>query len=125
MQRLGYKRYVSQGGDWGAIISQVMAVQAPQGLLGIHINMPGTVPPGVLRLIRNREPAPASFSDAEKMAFAGLENFYRKGFGYAEMMNTRPQTLGYALADSPVGMLPSSTTSSPSGRTAAASRRRC
>ena len=105
MQRLGYRRYVSQGGDWGAILSEVMAVQAPQGLLGIHINMPGTVPPSVLRLIRNRDPVPSSFSDAEKIAFAGLEHFYRKGFGYAEMMNTRPQTLGYALADSPVGML--------------------
>ena len=56
MQRLGYRQYVSQGGDWGAIISQVMAVQAPEGLLGIHINMPGTVPPSVLRLIRNRDP---------------------------------------------------------------------
>ena len=105
IQRLGYQRYVSQGGDWGAIISQVMAVQAPAGLLGIHTNMPGTVPQSVLRLIRNRDPAPSSFSDAEKAAFASLEYFYRKGFGYAEMMNTRPQTLGYGLADSPVGML--------------------
>ncbi|HWS87699.1 MAG TPA: epoxide hydrolase [Pyrinomonadaceae bacterium] len=105
MQRLGYRRYVSQGGDWGAIISEVLAVQAPEGLLGIHVNMPGTVPPEVLRLIRNREPAPPNFTEAEKTAFAGLEYFYRKGFGYAEMMNTRPQTLGYALADSPVGML--------------------
>ena len=105
MKRLGYTRYVSQGGDWGAIISEVMAVQAPAGLLAIHINMPGTVPPDVLRLVRNREPAPADFSDAEKLAFKGLENFYHKGFGYAEMMNTRPQTIGYSLADSPVGML--------------------
>ena len=105
MLRLGYKRYVSQGGDWGAIISEVLAVQAPEGLLGIHVNMPGTVPPDVLRLIRNREPAPQGFTEAERAAFAGLDYFYRKGFGYAEMMNTRPQTLGYALADSPVGML--------------------
>ena len=105
MKRLGYTQYVAQGGDWGAIIAEVMAVQAPDGLLGIHINMPGTVPPSVLRLIRNRDPAPSSFSEAEKVAFAGLEYFYRKGFGYAEMMNTRPQTLGYSLADSPVGML--------------------
>jgi pimeloyl-ACP methyl ester carboxylesterase len=105
MLRLGHNEYVSQGGDWGAIISEVMAVQAPKGLLAIHINMPGTVPPDVLDLIRLRQPAPASFSEAEKTAFAGLEYFYRKGFGYAEMMNTRPQTLGYSLADSPVGML--------------------
>jgi pimeloyl-ACP methyl ester carboxylesterase len=104
MKRLGYERYVSQGGDWGAIISQVMAVQAPAGLLGIHTNMPGTTPPGVLRLVRNGEPAPAEFSPAEKAAFAGLEIFYRKGFGYAEMMNTRPQTLGYGLSDSPVAL---------------------
>ena len=105
MKRLGYPRYVSQGGDWGAIISEVMAVQAPDGLLGIHVNMPGTVPPDVLRLLRNRDPAPANFSDAEKRAYAGLQYFYGKGFGYAEMMNTRPQTIGYSLADSPVGML--------------------
>lgn len=104
MKRVGYERYVSQGGDWGAIISQVMAVQAPAGLLGIHTNMPGTTPPGVLRLIRNHEPAPAEFSSDEKVAFAGLEEFYRKGFGYAEMMNTRPQTLGYGLSDSPVAL---------------------
>lgn len=105
MMRLGYKQYVSQGGDWGAIISEVMAVQAPDGLLGIHINMPGTVPPSVIRIIQNRDPAPASFTKEEKLAFTGLDYFYRKGFGYAEMMNTRPQTLGYALADSPVGLL--------------------
>ncbi len=104
MRRLGYKQYVAQGGDWGAIISQVMAVQAPKGLLGIHTNMPGVVPPSVLELIRDNEPAPASFSDAEKTAYAGLTAFYKKGFGYAEMMNTRPQTLGYGLADSPVAM---------------------
>jgi pimeloyl-ACP methyl ester carboxylesterase len=104
MRRLGYARYVSQGGDWGAIISEVMAVQAPAGLLGIHINMPGTVPPGVVKLARNGEPVPAEFSDAEKAAYASLVEFYTKGFGYADMMNTRPQTLGYSLADSPVGM---------------------
>jgi pimeloyl-ACP methyl ester carboxylesterase len=104
MKRLGYTRYVSQGGDWGAIISQVMAVQAPEGLLGIHTNMPGTVPSSVLRLIRNRDPVPSGFSDAEKVAYAGLDAFYRTGFGYADLMNTRPQTLGYSLADSPVGM---------------------
>lgn len=104
MHRLGYTRYVAQGGDWGAIISEVMAVQAPAGLLGIHINMPGTVPANVVNLVRTRQPVPADFSDAEKAAYAGLDVFYNKGFGYAEMMNTRPQTLGYSLADSPVGM---------------------
>ncbi len=104
MGRLGYKSYVSQGGDWGAIISEVMAVQAPTGLLGIHINMPGTAPASVLKLLRNGDPVPAEFSDVEKAAYASLDAFYKQGFGYAAMMNTRPQTLGYGLADSPVGM---------------------
>jgi len=104
MQRLGYKRYVAQGGDWGAIISEIMAIQAPPGLLGIHTNMPGTVPPEVVQLVRTRQPVPAGFSAEEKAAYASLDVFYNQGFGYAEMMNTRPQTLGYALADSPVGL---------------------
>lgn len=104
MQRLGYGRYVAQGGDWGAIISQVMAAQAPAGLLGIHTNMPGTVPASVVTRVRSRAPVPADFSDAEKAAYASLDVFYNQGFGYAEMMNTRPQTIGYALADSPAGM---------------------
>jgi pimeloyl-ACP methyl ester carboxylesterase len=104
MQRLGYTRYVAQGGDWGAIISEVMAAQAPTGLLGVHTNMPGTVPPDVVQLVRTRQPVPVGFSDAEKAAYASLDVFYNHGFGYAEMMNTRPQTLGYSLADSPVGL---------------------
>jgi pimeloyl-ACP methyl ester carboxylesterase len=104
MLRLGYGRYVSQGGDWGAIISELLAVQAPEGLLGIHVNMPGTVPPGVLRHLRNFDPAPAELSDREKIAYDRLLHFYRDGFGYAAMMNQSPQTIGYALADSPVGM---------------------
>lgn len=104
MLRLGYPRYVAQGGDWGAIISELMAVQAPAGLLGIHINMPGTVPPAIVQQVRTKQAVPAGFSAAEKKAWAGLDFFYNKGFGYAEMMNTRPQTLGYALADSPVAM---------------------
>jgi len=104
MHRLGYAQYVSQGGDWGAIISEVMAVQAPPGLIGIHINMPGTVPASVVQQVRTRQPVPAGFSDVEKAAYASLDVFYNQGFGYAEMMNTRPQTLGYSLADSPVGM---------------------
>ena len=102
--RLGYQRYVSQGGDWGAIISELLAVQAPEGLLGIHVNMPGTVPNAVLRHLRNFDPAPAELSDREKVAYERLLHFYRDGFGYAAMMNQSPQTIGYALADSPVGM---------------------
>src|SRR3712207_5028206 len=104
MRRLGYARYVSQGGDWGAIISQLLAVQAPAGLLGIHVNMPGTVPPDVLRHLRNFDPAPAELSDREQIAYDRLLHFYRDGFGYAAMMNQSPQTIGYALADSPVAM---------------------
>jgi pimeloyl-ACP methyl ester carboxylesterase len=104
MGRLGYDRYVAQGGDWGAIISEVMAAQAPTGLLGIHTNMPGTVPPDVVQMVRTRAPVPATFSPEEKAAYASLDVFYNQGFGYAEMMNTRPQTLGYSLSDSPVGL---------------------
>ena len=104
MLRLDYSQYVSQGGDWGAIISELLAVQAPEGLLGIHVNMPGTVPPDVLRHLRNFDPVPAELSAAEKVAYDRLLHFYRDGFGYAAMMNQSPQTIGYALADSPVGM---------------------
>jgi len=104
MDRLGYPHYVSQGGDWGAIISEVLAVQAPEGLLAIHVNMPGTVPEDVLRHLRNFDPAPAQLSDREKIAYERLLHFYHDGFGYAAMMNQSPQTIGYALADSPVGM---------------------
>jgi pimeloyl-ACP methyl ester carboxylesterase len=104
MHRLGYTRYVSQGGDWGAIVSEVMALQAPPGLLAIHINMPGTTPASVLRLIRNGDPVPSDFSDVEKRAFTSVNDFYKNGFGYADMMNTRPQTIGYGLSDSPVGL---------------------
>ncbi|RWK68356.1 epoxide hydrolase family protein [Mesorhizobium sp.] len=104
MLRLDYPQYVSQGGDWGAIISEILAVQAPKGLLGIHINMPGTLPPDVLRHIRNFDPAPSDLSDREKLAYDRLLHFYRDGFGYAAMMNQSPQTIGYAFADSPVAM---------------------
>jgi len=104
MKRLGYSEYVSQGGDWGAIISEILALQLPEGLLGIHVNMPGTVPPDVLRHLRNFDPAPAKLSKREKLAYERLLHFYRDGFGYAAMMNQSPQTIGYALADSPVAM---------------------
>ncbi|GGX60325.1 multidrug MFS transporter [Streptomyces minutiscleroticus] len=104
MIRLGHRQYVSQGGDWGAIVAQLQAVQRPEGLLGIHVNMPGTVPPDVLRHLRNFDPAPAKLSAREKDAYGRLLHFYREGFGYAAMMNQSPQTIGYALADSPVAM---------------------
>ena len=106
MSRLGYKRYVSQGGDWGAIIADVMARQAPPGLLGIHLNYAPrpTVPPEIARVLTSGGPAPAGLSQEEKVAFDGLDAFYRKGFGYNLLQGTRPQTLGYSLADSPVGL---------------------
>jgi pimeloyl-ACP methyl ester carboxylesterase len=104
MGRLGYKRYVSQGGDGGSVVSDVMARQAPAGLLGIHVNMPATVPPDVAKALNNGDPAPAALSDKEKAAFDSLDTFYKKNCGYAAMMVTRPQTVGYGLSDSPVGL---------------------
>jgi pimeloyl-ACP methyl ester carboxylesterase len=104
MQRLGYQRYVSQGGDWGSVVADVMAKQAPPGLLGVHVNMPATVPPEIAKALQNGEPPPAGLSPDEKVAYEGMDALYRKGSGYALMMVTRPQTLGYALTDSPVGL---------------------
>ncbi len=104
MARLGYQHYVSQGGDWGAVISDKMASQAPPGLIAIHINMPATVPQDVARALADGDPAPAGLTDAEKTAFDQLAKLYAKGSGYSAMMVTRPQTLGYGLADSPAGL---------------------
>ncbi len=104
MKRLGYKNYVSQGGDWGSVVANAMGRQAPQGLLGIHVNMPATVPADVAKALKNGEPAPAGLSEVEKAAFKSLNNLYTRGGGYAGMMVTRPQTLGYGLSDSPVGL---------------------
>jgi pimeloyl-ACP methyl ester carboxylesterase len=104
MKRLGYKQYVSQGGDWGSVVANKMARQKPAGLLGIHVNMPATVPPDIAKALSNGEPAPPALSAKEKAAFESLDYLYKKGGGYAAMMVTRPQTLGYGLADSPVGL---------------------
>jgi pimeloyl-ACP methyl ester carboxylesterase len=104
MKRLGYTKYVSQGGDWGSVISDVMARQAPAGLLGIHVNMPATVPADVAKALNNGEPAPAGLSASEKAAFDSLDNFYKHNKGYSDMMVTRPQTVGYGLTDSPAGL---------------------
>ena len=103
MERLGYERYVSQGGDHGSVVSDWMARQAPPGLQGIHVNMPATVPPDVAKALNDGDPAPAGLSDVEKAAFDKLNTFYKLGCGYSAMMVTRPQTVGYALADSPAG----------------------
>ncbi|KQO20538.1 multidrug MFS transporter [Flavobacterium sp. Leaf82] len=104
MKRLGYKNYVSQGGDWGSVIADAMARQAPQGLLGIHVNMPATVPADIAKALKDGDPAPAGLSVKEKAAFVSLNKLYTRGGGYAGMMVTRPQTLGYGLTDSPVGL---------------------
>ena len=103
MQRLGYTQYVAQGGDWGAIISEVMALQQPPGLLGIHTNMAATVPPDVSKALAAGGPPPAGLLPEEKFAWDGLYDFYKNGLGYANEMALRPQTL-YGIVDSPVGL---------------------
>ena len=104
MRRLGYTRYVSQGGDWGSVVADAMGRQAPAGLLGIHVNMPATVPPEIAKALQAGEAAPAGLSEREKVAYDGMANLYTKGSGYAIEMVTRPQTIGYSLSDSPVGL---------------------
>src|SRR6266850_3242419 len=103
MQRLGYTRYVAQGGDWGNAVSEVMALQQPTGLLGIHTNMAATVPPDVSKALAVGGPPPAGLSPDEKHAWDQLDDFYKNGLGYALEMNNRPQTL-YGIVDSPVGL---------------------
>lgn len=104
MSRLGYTRYVAQGGDWGAPISSAMARQVATGLLGIHINLPATVPQEVAMVLAAGGTAPAGLSEQERAAFSSLDTFFKKHRAYAAMMGTRPQTIGYALTDSPVGL---------------------
>ena len=103
MQRLGYAKYVAQGGDWGNAVSETMAQQQPPGLLGIHTNMAATVPADVAKALSLGAPPPAGLSPDEKHAWDQLDDFYKKGLGYAIEMNNRPQTL-YGLVDSPVGL---------------------
>jgi pimeloyl-ACP methyl ester carboxylesterase len=102
MQRLGYTRFVAQGGDWGAIVTDAMALEAPPELLGMHTNMPATVPPDVAKAIQNGEPPPSGLSADERRAYEQLVSTYKQ-VAYAQMMGTRPQTL-YGIADSPVGL---------------------
>jgi pimeloyl-ACP methyl ester carboxylesterase len=103
MQRLGYTRYVAQGGDWGNAVSEVMALQQPKGLLGIHTNMAATVPADVSKALSAGGPPPAGLSGDEKHAWDQLDDFYKHGLAYAQEMSNRPQTL-YGIADSPVGL---------------------
>ncbi|OUL98606.1 epoxide hydrolase family protein [Variovorax sp. JS1663] len=107
MKRVGYERYAAQGGDWGAIICDALGRQAPAGLIGMHVNRverATTLPPDVGKALMNGEPAPASLTEEERSVFNEAREFLNKGFGYAAIMNTRPQTIGYGLADSPVAL---------------------
>src|SRR5207302_7843233 len=100
---LGYTRYVAQGGDWGNAVTEQMALLTPPGLIGIHTNMPATVPADIDKAAFAGAPAPSGLSADEKHAYDQLAFFYKHGLGYANEMANRPQTL-YALADSPVGL---------------------
>lgn len=103
MKRLGYKRFVAQGGDWGNAVTEQMALLTPAELIGIHTNMPATVPADVAKALQFGEPAPATLSGDERHAYDQLDYFYKHGLGYANEMANRPQTL-YAIEDSPVGL---------------------
>ncbi|MFW6749083.1 epoxide hydrolase family protein [Pseudomonas glycinae] len=103
MKRLGYSHYVSQGGDHGSVISDALGRLAPPGLLGIHLNMPATVPPELVKPINSGDPAPAGLTAPEVTAFNSLSQFFGRNAAYGAMMVTRPQTIGYLLADSPAG----------------------
>jgi pimeloyl-ACP methyl ester carboxylesterase len=104
MKRLGYTRYVAQGGDWGSPVSSAMARQAVPGLLGIHLNLPATVPPDIAAVLASGGPAPKGLSAKERAAFDSLDTFYKKRRAYGAMMGTRPQVIGQALTDSPAGL---------------------
>jgi len=103
MKRIGYPRYVAQGGDWGAVVVDQMGVQAPSGLLGIHTNMPGIFPVDIDQAAFSGAPAPSGLSADEKVAYQHLQFVYQKGIAYGFQMGLRPQTL-YGIADSPVGL---------------------
>ena len=103
MKRLGYTRYVAQGGDWGALVTEQMGLQAPPELLGIHVNMPGVFPEDINNAAFSGAPAPAGLSADEKVAYERLQFVYQKGIGYGFQLGLRPQTM-YGIADSPVGL---------------------
>jgi pimeloyl-ACP methyl ester carboxylesterase len=103
MKRLGYTKFVAQGGDWGAIITDLIGVQAPPELAGIHTNMAGALPPEIDKAALAGGPPPSGLSDEEKHSFDRLSFFYKHGLGYALEMGNRPQTL-YGIADSPIGL---------------------
>ncbi|WP_374010703.1 epoxide hydrolase family protein [Leifsonia sp. LS-T14] len=103
MTRLGYDRYVAQGGDWGNAVTEQLALLTPPGLIGIHTNMPATVPDAIQSALDNHEEPPADLTEEERYAWDQLAFFYAHGLAYAQEMGNRPQTL-YGIADSPVGL---------------------
>jgi pimeloyl-ACP methyl ester carboxylesterase len=103
MKRLGYTQFVAQGGDWGALITDLMGVQAPPELLAIHTNMAGAVPPEIDKAAFAGAPPPPDLSAEEKLGYDHLSDFYQHGLAYAQEMGNRPQTL-YGIADSPIGL---------------------
>ncbi|HEY5920120.1 MAG TPA: alpha/beta fold hydrolase [Kofleriaceae bacterium] len=103
MKRLGYTKFVAQGGDWGALITDLMAEQAPPELLGMHTSLPRTVPPDILKALQSGQPPPSGLSADEKRAYEEAQHLLKTGLGYAIEMATRPQTL-YGIADSPIGL---------------------
>jgi pimeloyl-ACP methyl ester carboxylesterase len=105
MKRIGYARYVAQGGDWGSPVSSAMARQAPAGLLGIHINLPAIVPPEIAAVLAVGGAAPTGLSRNERATFDALSQAAKMGNrSYAQMMSSRPQTIGYSITDSPAGL---------------------
>ncbi|HEY5712645.1 MAG TPA: alpha/beta fold hydrolase [Allosphingosinicella sp.] len=103
MKRLGYTRFVAQGGDWGALMTELLGTIAPPELVAIHTNMPSTVPPEIYAALRANEGPPAGLTDEERRAYERLDLFFTHGLAYAQEMGHRPQTL-YGIADSPVGL---------------------
>jgi len=103
MKRLGYTRFVAQGGDWGDAVSEQMALQAPPELAGIHVNMPATIPPEIANALKDGGAPPSDLSAEEQNAWDQLDFFYKHGLGYANEMMNKPQTL-YGIADSPIGL---------------------
>ena len=103
MKRLGYTKFVAQGGDWGAVITDLLGVLAPPELLGIHTNMPGIFPAEIDAAAFSGAPAPSGLADDERVAYQRLQFVYQKGIAYGYQMGLRPQTL-YGIADSPVGL---------------------